>query len=181
MDEGVGKEWAMSEIPETVVVAANHGVPNHPAWPALVYHGVAAHDAAAIERRFAANGWPPLWRDGIFAFHHFHSAGHEALGIAAGRARVRIGGPDGRDVEIEAGDVLVLPAGTGHCRLDASPDLRVVGAYPPGQSGDIQRGPATAEMAAAIAALPRPASDPVEGADGPLLAAWTGGQAGVAS
>jgi len=171
----------MSEIPETVFVEANAGIPNHPVWPALVYHDVVAPDAAAIERRFDANGWPPLWRDGIFAYHHFHSAGHEALGIARGRARVRVGGPAGRDVEVAAGDVLVLPAGTGHCRLEASGDLLVVGAYPPGQSGDIQRGPATAAMTAAIAALPRPASDPVEGQDGPLLAAWSGGQAGGAS
>jgi len=164
----------MSEIPERVFVAANQGIPNHPRWPALVYHGVVAPDAGAIERRFEANGWPPLWRDGIFAYHHFHSAGHEALGIAGGRARVRLGGPEGVDVEVAAGDVLVLPAGTGHCRLEASADLLVVGAYPPGQRGDIQRAPATAAMTAAIAALPHPASDPVEGPDGPLVRAWAG-------
>jgi uncharacterized protein YjlB len=94
---------------------------------------------------------------------------------------VRLGGPDGRDLEVAAGDVLVLPAGTGHRRLEAGADLLVVGAYPPGQSGDIQRGPATAAMAAAIAALPPPASDPVEGPDGPVLRAWSGGRADAAS
>lgn len=171
----------MKEVPETVFVEANQGIPNHPAWPALVYHKVVTTDQAAIERRFSANGWPPRWRDGIFDYHHFHSAGHEALAVAAGRARVRIGGPEGQDVEIEAGDVLVLPAGTGHCRVEASADLLVVGAYPPGQSGDIQRGPASDEMRARIKALPRPDDDPVDGVDGPLLRAWAAGPDGGAT
>jgi uncharacterized protein YjlB len=54
----------------------------------LVYRDAVAADAEAIEALFARNGWPPAWRDGIHPFHRFHSAAHEALGVARGRARV---------------------------------------------------------------------------------------------
>src|SRR4030088_2530857 len=71
--------------------------------------------AAAHETLFASHRWLGAWRDGIFDFHHFHSTAHEVLGIAAGRAKVVLGGPHGRRFELVAGDVVVLPAGTGHC------------------------------------------------------------------
>jgi uncharacterized protein YjlB len=147
-------------------------MPNHPAFPVLVYRGVAAADAAAIEALFGRNGWPPQWRDGIYGFDHYHTLGHEALGCAAGRARVLLGGPNGREVELAAGDVLVLPAGTGHRRLSANDDLLVVGAYPPGQRADICREAPTPEMLARIAALPAPETDPV-GHDLGVTALWT--------
>jgi uncharacterized protein YjlB len=150
-------------------------IPNNPRLPALLYRDVAiAGDAAACERLFAGHGWGGLWRDGIYPFHHYHSTAHEALGIAAGRALVLLGGPRGERVELRAGDVVILPAGTGHCNLGASDDLLVVGAYPAGQRWDLRRGgPADRPAVLAnIAAVPLPTTDPVFGAAGPLVGLW---------
>lgn len=151
-------------------------MPNHPRWPVLLYRGAVQGRgeaaASAIEALFARNGWPPQWRNGIYEFHHYHTRGHEALGCAGGTARVLLGGPEGREVDIAAGDVVVLPVGTGHRRLWASGDFLVVGAYPPGQSADSCRAAPTPEILARIRALPAPASDPVQGASGGVVEFW---------
>jgi uncharacterized protein YjlB len=153
------------------------GIPNSP-LPTLIYHDVeAAREAAPCEELFASNDWIPDWRDGIFSFHHFHSTAHEVLGIVAGRATVKLGGPSGQSLEIRQGDVLVLPAGTGHCNERSSSDLLVVGAYPDGMPWDLRRGdPAEHDEAVAnIEAVPLPRSDPVKGPEGPLVELWPPG------
>ena len=166
-----------AEEPLALPLKANDWLPNNPALPVLHYRAAfeaaSAEDmAAAMETRFNDNGWPPQWRDGIYAYHHYHTAGHEVLGIAGGHARVMLGGPGGETLDVATGDVLLLPAGTGHCRLAASEDFLVVGAYPPGQEGDICTQPASPAMLAHIAALDVPAIDPVEGLHGPLARLW---------
>jgi uncharacterized protein YjlB len=125
---------------------------------------------------FASRNWLPDWRDGIYSFHHFHSITHEALGIVGGTATVTLGGPSGQSFEIGQGDVLVLPAGTGHCNQGSSADLLVIGAYPNGMPWDIRRGdPAEHdEVVANIRAVPLPVADPVEGPQGPLTELWRG-------
>ncbi|HET6518404.1 MAG TPA: cupin domain-containing protein [Geminicoccaceae bacterium] len=159
------------------------GIPNNAALPLLVYHGALRPEehgddpAAPFEQTFAANGWRGTWRNGIFPYHHYHSTAHEVLGIARGEATVRLGGERGVTLRVRPGDVLVIPAGVGHRNLGADPDLLVVGAYPEGQEGyDLCRGgPDERPRALAnIARVPLPATDPVYGADGPLIEHWHG-------
>jgi uncharacterized protein YjlB len=100
---------------------------------------------------------------------------HEALGIAQGRAKVQLGGHKGEVFDLSAGDVVVLPAGTGHQRLSASDDLLVIGAYPPDGTYNLCRGDNPADRDKAlntIANVPVPTSDPVIGKDGPLPRLW---------
>jgi len=102
---------------------------------------------------------------------------HEVLDVAAGRARVRFGGKAGEELEIQAGDVAVLPAGTGHQRLSASGDFLVIGAYPAQGTYDLCRA-TPAEHARAkdlVTKVPLPDADPVYGKDGPLLRLWRAG------
>jgi len=147
-------------------------------WPVLLYRAVPLHrtdKAAAFEALFTDHGWPAQWRAQVFDYHHYHSTAHEVLGVASGEARLMLGGESGAPVVVEAGDVLVLPAGTGHRSLEQSADFLVVGGYPKGQENyDIQR-PGEADHAAAlarIALLALPATDPVQGLDGALRRAW---------
>ena len=162
--------------PETLSLDADRasGFPNSP-LPVLIYRQVvdAAGEkaAAAFETLFADHGWPPQWRYGLYEFDHFHSTAHETLGVFRGRARIRLGGPAGRQHDIAAGDVVVLPAGVGHACLEASGDFTMVGAYPPGQSWEVERGE-PGELDAAcrrVAAIALPDEDPVGGA---LLTLW---------
>ncbi len=161
--------------PEAFIFAEDGAIPNS-RLPMLVYRRAVPADPAAIERLFDEHGWPPAWRDGVHAFQHFHSTAHEALGVARGTARVLFGGPHGRTLEVSAGDVVVLPAGVGHCRQDASPDLLIVGAYPQGmQAGlDTRRGrpEELAEVHRNIADISTHVPDPVAGGDGALARLW---------
>jgi len=153
--------------------------PNNPRLPLLVYRGAVPPDgagdpAAWFERTFAAHGWVDGWRNGIYPFLHFHTATHEVLGIARGRATVEFGGAGGRALAVTAGDVVVLPAGIGHKRLDASADLLVVGAYPRNCRFD-QKQPGQMDHEAACAAVraaPLPEMDPLDGSGGPLMELW---------
>jgi uncharacterized protein YjlB len=164
---------------DSFTLADDGRIPNNPTLPVLVYRDVAevSRGSGACRALFEGHGWGGTWQDGIFPFHHFHSVSHEVLGVVAGTATVLLGGPSGRRLEVQPGDVLVLPAGTGHCREAGSADLLVIGAYPRGQEDyDLRRGEPDEhdEVRANIANVALPAQDPVEGRDGSLVRLWIG-------
>jgi uncharacterized protein YjlB len=115
-----------------------------------------------------------MWRNGVYDYAHYHATVHEVLGVARGHARVRFGGDRGKELEISAGDVAILPAGTGHQCVFASADFCVVGAYPPGPKMQITL-PTPENYQRALKTIPEvklPKSDPVAGEDGPLVRLW---------
>jgi uncharacterized protein YjlB len=131
--------------------------------------------ASIIEQCLAENEWTNSWRNGVYSFAHYHSTTHEALGVYCGAATLRLGGEHSRDIEVHAGDVIVIPAGVAHRKISASADFAVVGAYPCGREWDLLRGrpgerPRTDHN---IAALPIPDNDPIYGVNGPLRQIWT--------
>jgi uncharacterized protein YjlB len=144
---------------ETWTAPPGDAIPNG-RFPVLLYQGVDVSDARAL---FAANGWGGSWVNGVFDFHHFHSTSHEVLAVISGSACLELGGPQGSPFDVSVGDVIVLPAGTGHRRASADSDFRVVGAYPVGQEDyDLLR-EADDAARARIAALGAPERDPVGG------------------
>ena len=168
-----------SAEPSALMFSDDGSIPNNPRLPFLVYRGAidlsgTPDPEEVIEKTFARSRWGEMWRNGIYHYVHYHSMIHEALGIARGRAKVRFGGANGEVMDLAGGDVVVLPAGTGHQCMWASPELVVIGAYPKSGKYDLCRG-SKAEHAKALATIPQvplPETDPVHGKDGPLTVLW---------
>jgi uncharacterized protein YjlB len=146
--------------------------------PLLVYrHALTTQSAdggSVVEGCLAENDWTNSWQNGVYPFAHYHSTTHEVLGVFRGSAKLRLGGEHGKDIEVHAGDLVVIPAGVGHQNIGASADFSVVGAYPEGRDWDLLRGRPgeRPEADRKIAALPIPDYDPIYGVDGPLRQIW---------
>lgn len=143
--------------------------------PVLIYPAALAAPEG-FPALFRRRGWGGGWVNGVYGFDHFHADAHEVLGCISGWARLRLGGPGGEEVLLRAGDAVLLPAGMGHRRLAQSEDFSVAGAYPPGQSPDLQRGSAAdyEAMLRRARSVPLPGTDPVLGEGGPVQAHWPG-------
>jgi uncharacterized protein YjlB len=86
---------------------------------------------------------------------------------------VQFGGANGRILNLKAGDVAILPAGTGHQRIKASGDFLVVGAYPASGAYDECKSEEDRKKALpSIDRVARPRQDPVYGKAGPLMQVW---------
>jgi len=130
--------------------------------PVLLYRAVlprnAGDKAAAFRERFKRTGWTGIWTDTVYDYTHFHSNAHEVLGIAEGKVTLRLGGEGGSLFRLRAGDMLVLPAGVGHRRVGEAAGLKVIGAYPRGQSHyDMKR------QGRAVPKIELPSADPFFG------------------
>jgi uncharacterized protein YjlB len=153
-------------------------IPNHPFWPVLLYSASVRlpkglDPAAVFEALFTSNNWGRSWRGGIYDFVHYHSRTHEVLAVARGWVRLQLGGPKGRILRAKAGDVAILPAGTGHQCLGASEDFLAIGAYPPGGVYDeCKNVEKHARAKITIRKTAGPQRDPIYGAEGPLLKHW---------
>lgn len=177
---GEARKLIRRREPQIFLFEDDGTTPNNPDFPLVLYRDAVGlpdefDPVAVIEEIFGANAWGGGWRNGIFDFLHFHTQTHEVLGIAKGEARVQVGGARGQILAVKAGDVVVLPAGTGHQRIAPAEGLLVVGAYPPEGRYDQHRPGDIAEEQARqlIARVPAPSTDPVYGAGGPLVACWS--------
>ncbi len=97
--------------------------------------------------------------------------------MVGGSASIAFGGSEGKVVEVEAGDVVVIPAGVGHKNEGSSGGFSVVGAYPRGQeSYDLRTGEEgeRPEVLENIRNVPLPEADPLHGRQGPLAESWSG-------
>ncbi len=152
-------------------------IPNNPDLPVMLVRGALPQcSAGEICQHFETCGWTGTWTFVVFDYHHYHHDAHEALCVASGWADIVLGGPKvGQPFRLNPGDLVVLPAGTGHCQVDSSSDFSICGCYPPGQTNytivRAQDG-ALARHAADIAEVPLPVTDPVFGIEGPLLTGW---------
>lgn len=163
--------------PLAIVFEDDGLVPNN-ILPFLVYQGAVTLDPKqpeeTVENLFETNNWGGTWRNGVYDYLHYHATVHEVLGVARGQARVRFGGDHGQELDIKAGDVAILPAGTGHQCITASDDFCVIGAYPPGSRMEITR-PTPENHAKALKTIPNvalPPADPVTGKHGALMRLW---------
>jgi uncharacterized protein YjlB len=148
-------------------------IPNNPTLPVIVYQGV-FDGKLSMEDQFEQHNWTGTWTGDIYDYHHYHTNTHEVLGVKSGSATIQIGGDAGERLELTEGDVVVLPAGTGHKKIESSQDFEVVGAYPNGINPDLKREDpgVRAQALSQIKNVPIPETDPVYGETGPLFHKW---------
>lgn len=145
--------------------------------PLLIYHAAfpASASASSIESYVSSMGVAdPQWRYTMYSTTHFHSTTHEILCISSGKARLCFGGEEnaGRvEANVQKGDVVVVPAGTGHRLLeDLGGGFEMVGCYPKGKNWDMCYGKeAERKKIEAIKSLGWFSRDPIYGDKGPVL------------
>jgi uncharacterized protein YjlB len=174
---GSGLSEIVNEPQVLAFVLPSEGAIPNSQLPLLFYRGavkVTADPAGTLEELFEANDWGGTWRNGIYTYHHYHSTTHEVLGVFRGAATVQLGGERGIKQKINAGDVIIIPAGVAHKNFGASSDFGVVGGYPGGAEWDMNYGRPDERPAAErnLARVPLPKTDPVYGHDGPLFKHW---------
>lgn len=125
--------------PETYKLVPNKHAPNN-IFPVLVYRQVLPQPVTeeSATTFLEQNAWEKKGTWGHIDVRHFHPNVHECYGVVAGSSTMLVGcGSDddpatGTPIPLQTGDVIVLPAGTGHCNFGGSStkDYLYVGLYP---------------------------------------------------
>jgi uncharacterized protein YjlB len=169
------EHYMNTPLPEKVYFQDDGVIPNN-ILPLLIYRKAidAPVNADKLDQQLAGNNWTNSWRDGIYPFHHYHSNTHEVLIVIEGSAALQLGGPKGEKLEVQPGDVLIIPAGVGHKCVSHSNDFLVLGAYPDGLEPDLQREDEQIRIKAKenIGNVPLPLTDPLSGASAGLVLIW---------
>jgi uncharacterized protein YjlB len=118
-------------------------------------------------------------------------------GVFQGESTILVGcghsdSDGGIEIDVKAGDVIVLPAGTGHCNLQSTGDYKYIGVYPKvirkaeeytGADSGVQDSPWWRSelgkqaidheaLRQEVESVSLPVEDPVNGKAGPLLELW---------
>jgi len=122
------------QLPQTALM------PNSP-YPLLRYRGFKTSGKPSdFYDLFTQNGWRIQWiyRYGQTQRSHYHSSAHECMAVLSGTATIRFGVADtsldmddntygparengGIEIEAQAGDIFILPAGTAHKTYNTKP------------------------------------------------------------
>ena len=96
------------------------------------------------------------------------------LGVYKGKTKIVVGGESGNLIEIQKGDVLIIPAGVAHKNLGSENQVGVIGAYPGGKKYDIKYGrkDERPEADINIKNVPIPKTDPVWGVFSGIVKIW---------
>ncbi|KAF5121862.1 putative protein YjlB [Metarhizium anisopliae] len=186
----------MAQSVQCYYLSPNSDAPNNP-LPVLHYRGVLPLEATEdmATKFLTANTWEKRGAWGHIGIRHFHPNTHECYGttvstleaedvgrlilagIVSGRSTMLLGKINdgtGVHVQVQRGDVIVLPAGTAHSSIESTPDYFYIGVYPrrhPRWVNEHGKTPAT-HFRSTIRAVEMPEEDPVYGKDGPLLKLW---------
>ncbi|KAH7245476.1 hypothetical protein BKA59DRAFT_475855 [Fusarium tricinctum] len=216
----------MTTLPEPIVyyLKSTKLIPNSPK-PLLLYKNAFVRDGqvdrTAAFDTFHKNQWDVQWvvRYGQYQRSHYHSQTHEVMVVVSGPGRIRWGVADlsddwkehtygkgyedgGLDIEVNVGDVFVIPAGVAHKSYDPhatsaefgcltgaargieaeNPRIAVaevplegfcmMGAYPRGFSWTWDEGGDSAEDFESVWRIDNPVADPVTGQNGGINKYW---------
>lgn len=173
----------MSITVEKYFFEGNGRVPNS-RLPLLIYRNLIRWDAPTMEAIMRKNQWAPSWHahHGMWPRHHFHCESHEIICVRNGVHTAKFGGHDGISGEVRKGDVIVIPAGVGHCGLQISEDLDLTGGFPAGYGiVDFRMGfpEEYIELCERAREIPVFGYDPFFGPRGPLVQIWNDADCGI--
>lgn len=154
----------------------NGRVPNS-RLPLLIYRNVIKWPVVEMEAIMRQNRWMPSWHAhlGMWPRHHFHSEAHEFICVTRGSHAGKFGGHDGQHASLNQGDVVVIPAGVGHCGFELSDDLNLTGGFNEGFGVvDFRMGfpEEYADVSRRAREIPLVDFDPFFGVNGPLVQIW---------